>query len=99
MARSLATPSDNGGTSRSAGPAYLSVSIPRLSGANARRSEPTVRDWSEALPVRRPWFGPTGDGAPEIREEMKKIAAKRRRFGYRQVGVMLERDGSAMNHS
>jgi putative transposase len=30
---------------------------------------------------------------PEIRLEMNKIAEKRRRFGYRSIGVMLERKG------
>ena len=35
---------------------------------------------------------------PEIREEMKAVAAKRRRFGYRRIGVMLERKGMVMNH-
>lgn len=35
---------------------------------------------------------------PDIRMEMKKIAAKRCRFGYRWIGVMLERDGYVMNH-
>ena len=34
----------------------------------------------------------------EIREEMREIAAMRRRFGYRRVGVMLERKGMTMNH-
>lgn len=34
----------------------------------------------------------------EIREEMSEIAATRRRFGYRRVGVMLERKGHIMNH-
>lgn len=34
----------------------------------------------------------------EIREEMREIAAARRRFGYRRVGVMLERKGHIMNH-
>ncbi|MBL3610577.1 IS3 family transposase [Rhodovulum sulfidophilum] len=34
---------------------------------------------------------------PEIREEMHKIAEKRRRFGYRRVGIMLERKGMVMN--
>ena len=29
---------------------------------------------------------------------MKKIAHKRRRFGYRRIGVMLEREGYVMNH-
>ena len=36
---------------------------------------------------------------PEIRAEMKAVAAKRRRFGYRRIGVMLERKGMIMNHS
>lgn len=34
---------------------------------------------------------------PEIREEMHKIAEQRRRFGYRRVGIMLERKGMVMN--
>lgn len=34
---------------------------------------------------------------PEIREEMHKIAEKRRRFGYRRVGILLERNGMIMN--
>ena len=34
---------------------------------------------------------------PEIRLEMNKIAVKRRRFGYRRIGVMLERVGLVMN--
>ncbi|HET9629704.1 MAG TPA: IS3 family transposase [Novosphingobium sp.] len=33
-----------------------------------------------------------------IREEMREIAGLRRRFGYRRVGVMLERKGHIMNH-
>jgi putative transposase len=35
---------------------------------------------------------------PKIRKEMKKIANKRRRFGYRRIGIMLEREGYTMNH-
>ncbi|WP_120222877.1 IS3 family transposase [Sulfitobacter guttiformis] len=35
---------------------------------------------------------------PEVREEMKAIASKRRRFGYRRIGVLLERKGMIMNH-
>lgn len=35
---------------------------------------------------------------PEIRKEMKVVAAKRRRFGYRRIGVMLEGKGVIMNH-
>ena len=34
---------------------------------------------------------------PEVREEMKKIAGTRRRFGYRRIGVSLERKGMIMN--
>tara|TARA_R110000851_G_scaffold48331_1_gene116890 strand:- start:783 stop:1292 length:510 start_codon:yes stop_codon:yes gene_type:complete len=35
---------------------------------------------------------------PEIRAEMKAVAKKRRRFGYRRIGVMLEREGMITNH-
>lgn len=35
---------------------------------------------------------------PDIRKEMKAVTAKRRRFGYRRIGVMLERKGMIMNH-
>jgi putative transposase len=35
---------------------------------------------------------------PEVREEMKAIARKRRRFGYRRIGLLLERKGMIMNH-
>jgi len=35
---------------------------------------------------------------PEIRAEMKAVAHKRHRFGYRRIGVMLERKGMTMNH-
>ena len=34
---------------------------------------------------------------PEVRLEMNKIAEKRRRFGYRRIGIMLERLGMVMN--
>jgi len=34
----------------------------------------------------------------EIGKEMKAVAAKRRRFGYRRIGVMLERKGMIMTH-
>jgi putative transposase len=36
--------------------------------------------------------------APEIRLRMRAIANERRRFGYRRIGVMLEREGIVMNH-
>ena len=35
---------------------------------------------------------------PDIREEMGKLAEKRLRFGYRRIGVLLERKGMVMNH-
>ena len=35
---------------------------------------------------------------PEIRKEVQEIAGKRRRFGYRRIGVLLERKGMTMNH-
>ncbi len=35
---------------------------------------------------------------PEIREEMKEIAGKRRRYGYRRTGILLERKGMLINH-
>lgn len=34
----------------------------------------------------------------DVREAMKEIAGKRRRFGYRRIGVLLERKGHVMNH-
>ena len=40
----------------------------------------------------------TPAGLPEIRKEMQEIAGKRRRFGYRRIGVLLERKGMIMNH-
>jgi putative transposase len=43
--------------------------------------------------VRRP---DTKDN-PEIRARMREIAEQRRRFGYRRIGVLLEREGLAMN--
>jgi putative transposase len=33
----------------------------------------------------------------DLREAMKKVAAERRRFGYRRIHVMLQRQGIAMN--
>ncbi len=35
---------------------------------------------------------------PEIRQRMREIASERRRFGYRRIGLMLEREGVTMNH-
>ncbi len=33
----------------------------------------------------------------DIRKKMHEIAGKRRRFGYRRIGIMLEREGFTMN--
>lgn len=35
---------------------------------------------------------------PEIRQRMRDLAGVRRRFGYRRIGLMLEREGIRMNH-
>ena len=35
---------------------------------------------------------------PKIRGRMREIASERRRFGYRRIGLMLEREGISMNH-
>lgn len=35
---------------------------------------------------------------PEVRKRMREIAGERRRFGYRRIGLMLEREGITMNH-
>ena len=35
---------------------------------------------------------------PEVREEMKAIASKRRRFGYRRIDELSERKGMTKNH-
>lgn len=34
----------------------------------------------------------------ELRQRLRAIAAERRRFGYRRLGIMLAREGLAMNH-
>ena len=34
---------------------------------------------------------------PEVRKKMRDLAAKRRRFGYRRLGVLLVREGYDMN--
>lgn len=35
---------------------------------------------------------------PQIRKRMRELAGERRRFGYRRIGLMLEREGIIMNH-
>jgi putative transposase len=39
---------------------------------------------------------PSADN-PEIRARLRMLAAERRRFGYRRLGLLLEREGVAMN--
>jgi putative transposase len=34
---------------------------------------------------------------PEVRKQMKAVAAVRRQFGYRRIGVLLERKGMFMD--
>lgn len=36
-----------------------------------------------------------GDG--DVRERLRSLAAERRRFGYRRLGILLEREGITMN--
>ena len=35
---------------------------------------------------------------PELRDKLKALADKRRRFGYRRLGVLLAREGYDINH-
>jgi putative transposase len=35
---------------------------------------------------------------PQIRARLRTLAGERRRFGYRRIGLMLEREGIRMNH-
>ncbi len=39
----------------------------------------------------------TGGDAP-LREKLRELAGKRRRFGYRRLGILLEREGFCANH-
>ena len=34
----------------------------------------------------------------DLRSRLREIAAERRRFGYRRLGIMLAREGIVMNH-
>ena len=36
--------------------------------------------------------------APELRHRLRGLAGERRRFGYRRLGVLLEREGVRLNH-
>ncbi len=53
----------------------------------------------EALDVDRSSARYRSNRAPdlELREAMKAVATERRRFGYRRIHVMLERQGIVMN--
>ena len=42
------------------------------------------------------WPSPKADNT-DLREAMRMVAAERRRFGYRRIHVMLQRQGIAMN--
>jgi putative transposase len=37
-------------------------------------------------------------GDQEVRERLRELAAERRRFGYRRLGILLEREGVRLNH-
>jgi len=39
---------------------------------------------------------PSADN-PEVRARLRTLAAERRRFGYRRLGLLLEREGLRMN--
>jgi putative transposase len=36
-------------------------------------------------------------GDVEVRERLRSLAGERRRFGYRRLGILLERDGVSLN--
>ena len=36
--------------------------------------------------------------APDLRRRLRELAGERRRFGYRRLGVLLEREGMRLNH-
>ena len=36
-------------------------------------------------------------GDAEVRERLRSLAAERRRFGYRRLGILLQREGVSMN--
>jgi len=39
-----------------------------------------------------------GDGDDALRQRLRELAHERRRFGYRRLGIMLEREGWMINH-
>ena len=36
-------------------------------------------------------------GDAEVRERLRSLASERRRFGYRRLGILLEREGVSLN--
>ena len=43
-------------------------------------------------------YRPIGNDTPELCNRLRTLAAERRRFGYRRLGVLLRREGSSVNH-
>lgn len=43
-------------------------------------------------------YKPTTDGSLELREKLKTLSEHRRRFGYRRLHVLLQREGIKVNH-
>jgi putative transposase len=41
---------------------------------------------------------PERRGDEAVRERLRALAGERRRFGYRRLGILLEREGVRMNH-
>jgi putative transposase len=41
---------------------------------------------------------PERRGDEAVRARLHTLAGKRRRFGYRRLGILLEREGMVMNH-
>ena len=86
------------GTRASGGRSSRRAGSPQIRRRIHGRTRPVV-EHNKPLATREPSIhGPSPMASPEIREEMKDIAGKRRRFGYRRIGVLLERKGMIMNH-
>jgi len=43
-------------------------------------------------------YSSVGPDDANLRKAIRGVAQERRRFGYRRIGVMLERQGITMNH-
>ena len=43
-------------------------------------------------------YAPRCSDDGDLRSRLREIAAERRRFGYRRLGIMLAREGLVMNH-